>query len=35
MKKDKKFYRDSLKGLKPYDPHAVPYKVKLKANENP
>ena len=35
MKKDKKFYRDSLKGLKPYDPHEVPYKVKLNANENP
>jgi len=35
MKKDKKFYRDSLKKLKPYDPHEVPYKVKLNANENP
>ena len=35
MKKDKKFYRDSLKGLKPYDPHEVPYKIKLNANENP
>jgi len=35
MKKDKKFYRDSLKELKPYDPHEVPYKVKLNANENP
>ena len=29
-----KFYRDSLKKLKPYDPHEVPYKVKLNANEN-
>lgn len=35
MKSDKKFYRDSLKKLKPYDPHEVPYKVKLNANENP
>jgi len=35
MKKDQKFYRDSLKELKPYDPHEVPYKVKLNANENP
>jgi len=35
MKKDKKFYRDSLKELKPYDPHEVPYEVKLNANENP
>jgi len=35
MKKDKKFYRDSLKKLKPYDPHEVPYKIKLNANENP
>jgi len=35
MKKNKNFYRDSLKGLKPYDPHEVPYKVKLNANENP
>ena len=35
MKKNQKFYRDSLKGLKPYDPHEVPYKVKLNANENP
>jgi histidinol-phosphate aminotransferase len=35
MKRDMKFYRDSLKGLKPYDPHEVPYKVKLNANENP
>jgi len=35
MRKDKKFYRDSLKKLKPYDPHEVPYKVKLNANENP
>jgi len=34
MKKDKKFYRDSLKELKPYDPHEVPYKIKLNANEN-
>ena len=30
-----KFYRDSLKKLKSYDPHEVPYKVKLNANENP
>ncbi|GAI95171.1 unnamed protein product, partial [marine sediment metagenome] len=35
MEKNKKFYRDSIKGLKPYDPHEVPYKVKLNANENP
>lgn len=35
MKKDKKFYRDNLKELKPYDPHEVPYKIKLNANENP
>jgi len=35
MKKDKKYYRDSLRELKPYDPHEVPYKVKLNANENP
>lgn len=35
MKKDKKFYRDNLKELKPYDPHELPYKVKLNANENP
>jgi len=35
MKSDKKFYRDSLKKLKPYDPHEMPYKVKLNANENP
>jgi len=35
MGKDKKFYRDSLRELKPYDPHEVPYKIKLNANENP
>jgi len=35
MEKNKKFYRDTLKKLKPYDPHEVPYKVKLNANENP
>ena len=35
MKKNKKFYRDNLKELKPYDPHEVPYKIKLNANENP
>jgi histidinol-phosphate aminotransferase len=35
MKEDKKFYRDNLKELKPYDPHEVPYKIKLNANENP
>jgi histidinol-phosphate aminotransferase len=35
MKKNKKFYRDSLKELKPYDPHEAPYKIKLNANENP
>ena len=35
MEKTKKFYRDSLKELKPYDPHEIPYKVKLNANENP
>lgn len=35
MKKNKKFYRNNLKKLKPYDPHEVPYKIKLNANENP
>lgn len=35
MEKNKKFYRDSLKELKPYDPHELPYKIKLNANENP
>jgi len=35
MKKDKKYYRESLRELKPYDPHEVPYKTKLNANENP
>lgn len=35
MKESYKFFRDSLKELKPYDPHQVPYKVKLNANENP
>lgn len=35
MKKDQKFYRDSLKEMKPYVPHEAPYKVKLNANENP
>lgn len=35
MKEDKKFYRNNLKELKPYDPHELPYKVKLNANENP
>jgi len=35
MEKNQKFYRDTLKRLKPYDPHEVPYKVKLNANENP
>ena len=34
MRKDQKFYRNVLKELKPYDPHEVPYKVKLNANEN-
>jgi len=35
MKENFKFYRNSLKELKPYDPHEVPFKVKLNANENP
>jgi len=35
MKKNKKFYRNNLTELKPYDPHELPYKVKLNANENP
>jgi len=35
MKTDKKYYRDNLRELKPYDPHEVPYKIKLNANENP
>ncbi len=35
MEKNKKFYRGSLKELKPYDPHELPYKIKLNANENP
>ncbi len=30
-----KFYQNSLKDLKPYDPHEIPHKVKLNANENP
>jgi len=30
-----KFYRNSLKDLKPYDPHEIPHKIKLNANENP
>jgi len=30
-----KFYQDSLKALKPYDPHEIPHKIKLNANENP
>jgi histidinol-phosphate aminotransferase len=33
MKKDKKYYRDSLRELKPYDPHEVPYKIKLNENK--
>lgn len=35
MGKNKKYYRDSLRELKAYDPHEVPYKIKLNANENP
>ena len=35
MKKNQKFFRNCLKELKPYDPHQVPYKIKLNANENP
>jgi len=35
MKENYKFFRDSLKELRPYDPHEIPYKVKLNANENP
>ncbi|HER24609.1 MAG TPA: histidinol-phosphate transaminase [Candidatus Atribacteria bacterium] len=35
MKKNKKYFRDSLRELKPYDAHEVPYKIKLNANENP
>jgi len=35
VKDNDKFYRNSLKNLKPYDPHEIPYKVKLNANENP
>jgi histidinol-phosphate aminotransferase len=35
MEENKKFYRDSLRELKPYDPHEIPYKIKLNANEHP
>ena len=35
MEKNKKFYRESLREIKPYDPHELPYKIKLNANENP
>lgn len=35
MEKNKKYYRDNLREAKPYDPHEVPYKIKLNANENP
>ena len=35
MEKNKKFYRESLRELKLYDPHELPYKIKLNANENP
>jgi len=35
MKENYKFFRNNLKELRPYDPHEVPYKVKLNANENP
>ena len=35
MRKDQKFYRESIKELRPYDHHEVPCKVKLNANENP
>src|SRR5665648_200881 len=35
MEKTKKYYRESLRKLKPYDPHEVAYKIKLNANENP
>ncbi len=35
MGKDNRYYRNSLKELKPYDPHEVPHKIKLNANENP
>ena len=35
MKENYKFFRDSLNELRPYDPHEIPYKVKLNANENP
>jgi len=30
-----KFYQKSLKDLKSYDPHEIPHKIKLNANENP
>ncbi len=35
MKENYKFFRNNLKELRPYNPHEVPYKVKLNANENP
>lgn len=33
--KDYRFFRPDLKDIKPYDPHELPYKIKLNANENP
>ena len=35
MRENYKFFRNNLKELRPYDPHEVPYKIKLNANENP
>jgi len=35
VKNEFKFYQNSLKDLNPYDPHEIPYKIKLNANENP
>ncbi|HDK27977.1 MAG TPA: histidinol-phosphate transaminase [Candidatus Atribacteria bacterium] len=35
MRKNQKYFRNCLKELKPYDPHQIPYKIKLNANENP
>ncbi|GAB4116591.1 MAG: histidinol-phosphate transaminase [Candidatus Caldatribacteriota bacterium] len=35
MKKDYRFFRVNLKEVKPYDPHELPHKIKLNANENP
>ncbi len=35
MKKNYRFFRHNLKEIKSYDPHELPCKIKLNANENP